>query len=96
MDGGFRYSCAMSSTEYTSDTSAEAEEIQLALLRQMTPQQRLEMMWRLSCDVRGMAFNAIRRRHPDYSEAEIRLAFIELTYGKQLADDVRRSQESHS
>ena len=36
-----------------------------------------------------MAFDAIRRRHPDYSEDEVRLKFIELTYGKSLADEVR-------
>lgn len=39
-----------------------------------------------------MAFDAIRRRHPEYTEDEVRLRFIELTYGKALADDVRRWQ----
>ncbi len=37
-----------------------------------------------------MAFDAIRRRHPEFNEEEVRMAFIELTYGKSLADDVRR------
>jgi hypothetical protein len=36
-----------------------------------------------------MAFDAIRRRHPEYSEDEVQLRFIELTYGKALADEVR-------
>jgi len=36
-----------------------------------------------------MAFDAIRRRHPEYSEDEGRLTFIELTYGKALANEVR-------
>jgi hypothetical protein len=36
-----------------------------------------------------MAFDAIRRRHPEYSEDDVRLKFIGLTYGKELADEVR-------
>lgn len=37
-----------------------------------------------------MSLNAIRRRHPELSDDEIRLKFIELTYGTELAHDVRR------
>jgi hypothetical protein len=37
-----------------------------------------------------MARNAIRRRHPDWSEDEVRLKFIELTYGAELAREVRQ------
>lgn len=39
-----------------------------------------------------MALAAIRRRHPEFDEAEVRLQFIGLTYGQELADDVRRHQ----
>ena len=39
-----------------------------------------------------MAMDAIRRRHPDYDQTAVKLRFIELTYGKQLADEVRRWQ----
>ena len=56
----------------------------------MTPQQRIEQTCAMSRQVKRMAFEAIRRRHPDYSEDEVQLLFIELTYGKTLADDVRR------
>ncbi len=34
--------------------------------------------------------NAIRRRHPEWDEREVRLKFIERTYGKELAESVRR------
>ena len=37
-----------------------------------------------------MAFAAIRRRHPELDDDEVQLLFIELTYGKALAADVRR------
>jgi hypothetical protein len=44
----------------------------------------------MSRRVRNMAFDAIRRRHPDYGEDEVRMRFIELTYGKPLAEEIRR------
>lgn len=83
----------MAATIYTTDTSAEAEAVQLDLLRRMTPQQRIEKMCDLSQSVRHMALQAIRRRHPEYSEADVRLKFIALTYGQALADDLQRWQQ---
>ena len=80
----------MAASIYTTDTSAEAEAVQLDLLRQMTPQQRIETMCTLSNNVRQMAVEAIRRRHPEYSDAEVALTFIALAYRQPLADDVRR------
>lgn len=81
-------------TVYTTDTSPEALAVQLDCLRQMTPHERLERACALSGQVRQMAFAAIRRRHPEFDESEVRLKYIELTYGKSLADDVRAWQES--
>ncbi|QEG40772.1 hypothetical protein [Roseimaritima ulvae] len=74
---------------YTTDTSREAEAIQLELLRRMSPADRIAKMCNLSASLRRMAFDAIRRRHPKIGESEVRLKFIELTYGKELADAVR-------
>ena len=62
----------------------------------MTPHERLEKVFAWSGGLREMAFAAIRRRHPEFDEAEIRLQFIGLTYGQELADDVRRYQMSKS
>ena len=75
-----------------SDTSDEALAVQLECLRQMTPHERLRRACAWSGQLRRMAFNAIRRRHPEYSEDEVRLRFIELTYGMALADEVRAWQ----
>lgn len=72
------------------DTSPDPLEVQLDGLRRMTPQQRIAKMCAMSRLVKKMAFDAIRRRYPDLDEEEVRLLFIELTYGKSLADDVRR------
>jgi hypothetical protein len=46
-------------------------------------------MCKLSASLRRMAMDAIRRRHPEYDQHEIRMKFIELTYGKELSDSVR-------
>lgn len=83
----------MNSSVNTTDTSSDALEVQLDGLRRMTPQQRIEKMCAMSRRVKNMAFDAIRRRHPGLDEEEVRLLFIELTYGKSLADDVRRWKE---
>lgn len=50
----------------------------------------------MSRQVRNMAFDAIRRRHPDLDDSEVQLLFIELTYGRPLADDVRRWKAERS
>jgi hypothetical protein len=41
-----------------------------------------------SQQIRNMSLNAVRRRHPEMSETDIRLKFIELTYGAALAREV--------
>lgn len=43
----------------------------------------------LSREVIRLSKAAIRRRHPEYSEEEVGLKFIELNYGADLADSVR-------
>lgn len=73
---------------YTTDTSTEAAEIQLDLWRAMSGQERIEKVSALSVQLRNMAFDAIRRRHSEFSDEQVRLKFIELTYGKELAAGV--------
>ena len=82
----------MSMPSDLSDTSDEALAVQLECLRQMTPQERLRRACAWSGQIRRMAFDAIRRRHPEYTEDNVRLRFIALTYGQALADEVRRWQ----
>ena len=62
----------------------------LACLRQMSPGERIRQTLAMSRRLRNMAMDAIRRRHPDWGDAEVGLMFIELNYGKSLADDIRR------
>jgi hypothetical protein len=83
----------MKQNPYTTDTSPEARKVQLELLRQMTPMERLKKTFAFSQQLTQMSMDAIRRRHPQFDENAVRLKFIELTYGKALADDVRRWQK---
>ena len=79
----------MQTRRYTTDTSEEALAIQLDWFRRMSPTERVNKMCKLSASLRRMAMDAIRRRHPEYDQHEIRMKFIELTYGKELSDSVR-------
>ncbi|MFO1064605.1 MAG: hypothetical protein U0892_12145 [Pirellulales bacterium] len=76
---------------YTTDTSAEAHEVQLQLIRSFPPVRNAERALRLSRQVKNMALASIRRVHPDKSDVEIRLLFIEQAYGKELANGVRET-----
>jgi hypothetical protein len=73
----------------TIDTSTEAEEVQLALMRAMSGHDRIGQTCVLSSHLRQMAFDAIRKRFPEMDESENKLAFIELSYGKSLSDAIR-------
>ena len=61
----------------------------------MSPLERLQAGCRMSQRGRRLAMEAIRRRHPDADDVEIRLRFIELAYGTGLAADVRRWLRNH-
>lgn len=74
----------------TNDTAAEADAVQLACIRRMSPGERLQAGCRMSQRGRRLAFDAIRVRCPNADDMEIRLRFIELAYGADLAADVRR------
>ena len=76
------------------DTSAEAEAVQLALVRKMTPAQRLDKTFRLTNEMLRLSKAAIRRRYPELSAQEVGLKFVELHYGECLAQAMRNHLES--
>lgn len=71
------------------DTSAEAERVQIDLIRAVPVARRLHMAWSLSATVIGAARQALRRARPDASSQEIDLRFVELHYGPDLAAALR-------
>jgi hypothetical protein len=75
------------------DTTAEAERVQAALIRSAPVAHRLRRALDLSATVIGVARRALARPRPDASKRDLDLLFVELHYGRQLADSLRRDLE---
>ncbi len=84
----------MQSQPYTSDTSPESEAVQLELVRKMPAAKRVEKAIQLSNELLRLSKAAIRRRHPDFSEEEVGIKFVELHYGVDLATAMQHQLES--
>ena len=75
---------------FASDTHPKAEAVYLRLMREATPAKRSALGRALSAATIARAREGLRRARPDASEREIDLWFVELTYGKDLAERVRK------
>jgi len=67
------------------DTSPEARAVMVQLLRQMTPERKIERVAALNRMTRGLAMAGLRERHPHASEEELRLRLAALLLGPDLA-----------
>jgi len=76
------------------DTSVEAEQKQIELLREKTPAERFMLAAQLSQDVIQASKRAIARVHPEFTPRQVEHLFIELHYGRELADAVRKHDEA--
>ena len=63
------------------DTTDAAHEAQLQAYRRMGSEKRVAIAFEMSEDVRRMALEGIRSRHPDYSETRARRALFRLLLG---------------
>ncbi len=77
-----------------SDTHPEAEKVQLELLRKATVAERFAKMRSLTAMTISLSRRAIARANPRLSPEQVRLKFIELHYGKDLAKRVRKYLEN--
>jgi hypothetical protein len=66
------------------DTSRKAFWTQCSALRQLGTEGRLRLAFDLTEQVWKTVEAGIRRRHPEYSDEQIRLAIIRLRLGKEL------------
>jgi len=73
-----------------SDTSAEAERVQVDLLRAAPVSRRLHLAWSLSASVIGSARHALARQNPRLSQPDLDARFVELHYGRELATELAR------
>lgn len=67
------------------DTSPEAEQVLIELLRQAPAWRRLQLTDRMGVTVRGLCLAGLRSRHPKAGEAELRRRFADLHLGPGLA-----------
>lgn len=71
-----------------SDTSRDAELVQLEILRKKTPGERLELADNLSATVRAFMMGGIALRHPDLTEGQRHRKLMDLLLGEPLAETV--------
>jgi len=72
------------------DTSPEAERVQIRLFREASPARRLEITRSLSHWVISASRDALVRLHPDWTEEQIKVAWVRYHYGRGLAEGVAR------
>lgn len=74
--------------EMLTDTSPEAEQVLLTLLRQAPPWRKLAQVGQINATVRLLAVQGLRQRHPQADEAEIRWRLAALLLGEVVAAQV--------
>jgi hypothetical protein len=74
------------------DTSLDAWARHIESIRALAPQDRLRLMTTMTDDVRQIARDGIRHRHPDWVATEVDSALAELLLGGTLASAVRTGQ----
>ena len=73
----------------SADTDAATEAAHLALLRQAPVGRRLALAVSLSETVNRLARRAIERSFPNLTHAERSVRFVEIHYGRDLAEALR-------
>ena len=71
------------------DTSPEMERVQIELIRKASPAKIFGLVRSMSQTLIQASRINIRKLHPEASEEELALIFVELYYGKELANLVR-------
>ncbi len=69
-------------------TDPKAEAVQMEILRRMSPARKIAQADELSMWTRRACLRALRRRHHDETEGQIRRRYAELVLGKELAERV--------
>ncbi len=79
-----------------SDTSPEFEKVWIEMWRQKSPSFRLQRTFALSDQVIARSRAAIYAAHPEWSKHECDLFWVELNYGKELANRLREHLGIHA
>jgi hypothetical protein len=76
------------------DTSAAAFERHIDAFRAMTPGERVAMAAAMSDEIRALAEEGIRARHPAFTDTQVADSLAEILLGRELAAVVSRSRLS--
>jgi hypothetical protein len=71
------------------DTSPEMEKVMFDLLRHKTPAERFQMTSDLTESAFSLWSGGVKQRHPQWSEQEINIYWVEVHYGAEWADRIR-------
>lgn len=63
------------------DTSAEAHQVQQEVWRAIAGEKKLRLALAWSSWIRRVALDGVRQRHPEYSDWEVKLAWLRKTMG---------------
>lgn len=66
-----------------SDTSPEAEAVQLSIYKRMTGSQRVRIAIELSMMTRKLTLSRLRSQHPEWSEFELKRELLRYAFGDQ-------------
>ena len=71
-----------------SDTSPEAEQVLLELLRQAPPWRKMEMLGQMNQTAKTLALSGLRQRYPQATLLELHRRLADLLLGSSLAAQV--------
>ena len=77
-----------------SDTPPDIERLQIELLQQKTVAERAALAGNLTHFVIQLSRQAIARQHPEWTQRQVDLKWVELHYGRDLAESVQADLES--
>jgi len=73
-------------TQVFPDTPLETERVLFAMLREMPPWRKVEMVVQLNRTARELALTGLRERYPNASPEELRRRLADLVLGPELAE----------
>jgi hypothetical protein len=62
------------------DTSPEAARVQIEILRNMTGEQRLKIVFKLTDFMRRMALSRIRSEHPEWTAWQVKRELLRIAF----------------
>ncbi len=74
-------------------THPEAEAVQQELLRRKSAAEKFAIVRALTATVVSLCPQGIRERHPEFDERDVDIHLVEMNYGRELAEGLRRRLE---